>query len=140
MKIQYKLYKILNKYIFSHIGNSLFLIKIKWKIALVTIGTEFQETNLKQNKEKLSQYFDEKMLLQNELVALLNNTESKTIKILDVGAGPISKVGKLYNGKPIELVPIDPLALKYNKIIKKNNLKPPVFTKYGYGEKIEYSF
>lgn len=140
MKIKYKFYKILNKYIFPYTGNSLFLIKIKWKIALLTIGTEFHETNLEQNKEKLSQYFDKKMLLQNELATLLINSKDEKIKILDVGAGPISKVGKLYNGKPIELVPIDPLALKYNKILSKNNLKPPVFTKYGYGEKLSILF
>lgn len=136
MKFQYKLYKILNKYIFPYISNSLFVIKIKWKIALLTIGTEFHEINLKKNKEKLSQYFDTKMPLQNELAILLNNSKNKTIKILDVGAGPVSKVGKVHNEKPIKLVAIDPLALKYKKILVKNNLRPPVLTKYGYGEKL----
>ena len=134
MKLKYKFYKLLNKYILSNLGNSIFSIKLKWEIAIFMIGTEFHEFNLKNNKEQLSKYFDKNMLLQKDLAELLDDLNINNPKILDVGAGPISKVGKVYNGNHIQLEPIDPLANKYKKILKDNNLIPPVFTKPGYGE------
>jgi SAM-dependent methyltransferase len=128
-------------------GTNKLSIFIKWKLALALVGTEFHHQNLKNNhKKKLRQHFDVNRPLQSELVELLNvyyqNSTAliNSPKVLDIGAGPISKVGKVYQSKAIELTPIDPIASKYNKLHRSLNLKPPVPTIYGQGETLTNQF
>ena len=52
------------------------------------------------------------------------------IRILDVNPGPISSLGNMADGEEVELVPIDPLADAYQKIILANGLQPPVPTRF----------
>ncbi|MBI5325174.1 MAG: methyltransferase domain-containing protein [Ignavibacteriae bacterium] len=61
-------------------------------------------------------------------------------KILDVGAGPVTMLGKKWNGKTIDITAIDPLAEKYNEILSKYNIIPPVRTQPGFAEKLTEQF
>ncbi|MFN6272939.1 MAG: methyltransferase domain-containing protein [Microcystis sp.] len=69
------------------------------------------------------------------------NQESKKLKILDVGAGPVSVLGSYWpDGPEIDIYPIDPLADKYDLILQKVKLNPKARTILCYGEKITEKF
>ena len=136
-----KLYRFIYKYLNPILPNSQIGIAIKWKMALTLIGTEFHSINLDENREKLSMHFSPTTLLQVDLSNLLDKLNlTENAKVLDVGAGPISKVGKIYNGAKIDLIAIDPVAKRYSRILKKLNLTPVIETLPGYGEKLTKQF
>jgi SAM-dependent methyltransferase len=115
--------------------------QFKWSTALFLVGTEFHQQNLRRNKDKLATHFDPNRPLQPELAELLCLSDNGTApKVLDVGAGPVSKVGKVFKGGSIELVAVDPVATQYNRILDDIGLKPPVRTQVGYGEKLSSHF
>jgi SAM-dependent methyltransferase len=74
--------------------------------------------------------------LQEHLKSLLPEANGRPYRILDVGAGPLSTVGKMCNGSRIELLAIDPLASVYDSLLEKNGITPPVRTKYGEAERV----
>lgn len=112
----------------------------RWKSALRLVGTEFHGENLRKNRAKLEPLFDPKMPLQPELSRLLPKDSNAPYKVLDVGAGPISKVGKIVDGGSIDLIPVDPLADDYQQLLEKNDLQSPVLTRKGYGERLAEQF
>lgn len=63
-----------------------------------------------------------------------------TIKVLDVGAGPLTHIGSLNSKYNIEITAIDPLAMQYLELWNKFGKKPRVKTVYGEAEKISESF
>ena len=63
------------------------------------------------------------------------------VSILDVGAGPVTKVGWHVNGKPRpKITPIDALAPQYRTILDEFKLTPPVYTQHCDGEQIATRF
>lgn len=50
------------------------------------------------------------------------------VAILDVGAGPITSVGYRCGGKRVTVVPVDPLADEYRRLLRDAGLEPPVPT------------
>jgi len=71
---------------------------------------------------------------------VLDSIESYEIKVLDVGAGPITSFGYKYKGKKIRLFPVDPLARQYEILIKKYGVEPPVKTLGCCGEHLHTYF
>lgn len=55
-----------------------------------------------------------------QLPAELENVNSK---ILDVGSGPYSRLGYVFEGKKVDLTLVDPLAFAYKEIGKKHGIK-----------------
>jgi len=113
---------------------------VKWKLALLLVGDEFHQQNLTNNHDKLARHFAHDTPLQAEFAELLSNNTNTDLKVLDIGAGPVSKVGKILNGHEVELVPIDPMAEKYRKILTALNLQPKYWTRYGEGERLSLQF
>lgn len=74
--------------------------------------------------------------LQEHLKKLLPQSEGRPYRILDIGAGPLTTVGKMCDGSKIELLAIDPLASVYDMLLEKNGITPPVRTKYGEAEDV----
>lgn len=74
--------------------------------------------------------------LQEHLKKLLPQWDGRTYRILDIGAGPLTTVGKVCDGCRIDLLCIDPLASVYDALLEKNAITPPVRTKYGEAEQI----
>ena len=64
------------------------------------------------------------------------------IKILDVGAGPLTVLGKIPQNKNkfLEIIPIDPLAEEYEKIMQKYDIQPVIKTKKGSVERLTEIF
>jgi SAM-dependent methyltransferase len=60
--------------------------------------------------------------------AELERSQSDEISILDVGAGPVTKLGFRYPGKELTIVPVDPLADDYDRLLRDAGLVPPVRT------------
>src|SRR5688572_20370692 len=62
--------------------------------------------------------------LQPELRALIPARDGATVRILDVGAGPLTRVGKQWAARKIEITATDPLAEKYTALTQR--LRVPV--------------
>jgi len=60
--------------------------------------------------------------------AELERMPAEEVSILDVGAGPLTLVGYRYPGKTIRVVPVDPLAADYDRLLRDAGLDPPVRT------------
>lgn len=61
---------------------------------------------------------------------------AREISVLDVGAGPLTAMGKRYRGRHINVTAIDPLAHEYDRLLAEHGINPPVRTVYCPGEEI----
>jgi len=77
-------------------------------------------------------------LLQARVAALL--PEGPEVSILDVGAGPLTYLGKKYPGNKVNIVAVDPLADEYDSILRKYGVIPPVRTVKAAAEEIAGHF
>jgi SAM-dependent methyltransferase len=66
----------------------------------------------------------------------LEGSTAAEISILDVGAGPLTSLGYRYPGKALTIVPVDPLADEYGRLLNEAKLDPPVRTIQVAGEDI----
>ena len=83
---------------------------------------------------------DPELPLSKELAELLKPVRNQEIKILDVGAGPLTTLGKVYPGHKVSLVAVDPLAEIYDRILSQINITPPIRTIYGEAENLCQEF
>jgi SAM-dependent methyltransferase len=60
--------------------------------------------------------------------AEIDRSSADEISILDVGAGPLTRLGYRYPGKRLQIVAVDPLAGDYDRLLHDANLEPPVRT------------
>lgn len=74
------------------------------------------------------------------LVALLPPAQDDPIRILDVGAGPITKSGHYVDGRQIVFSAVDPLAHRYNEIIDRFGVSPPIRTQFSFAEDLSARF
>jgi len=74
--------------------------------------------------------------LQDHLKKLLPQSAGRTYRVLDIGAGPLTTVGRMYEGRKLDLVCIDPLAAVYDSLLNANGVTPPVRTVYGEAERV----
>jgi SAM-dependent methyltransferase len=58
----------------------------------------------------------------------LERNRAQEISVLDVGAGPLTSLGYRYPGKTLTIVPVDPLADEYERLLRDAGLEPPVRT------------
>jgi SAM-dependent methyltransferase len=66
----------------------------------------------------------------------MDQIPTREISVLDVGAGPLTVVGKRYRGRHINVTAIDPLAHEYDRLLAEHGITPPVRTIYCPGEEI----
>ena len=78
--------------------------------------------------------------LQTELRELIAAAPGSVVRILDVGAGPLTTVGKRWEGRLVDITAIDPLADRYAELLTRLNIRPPVTTVFGHGEKLLEAF
>jgi SAM-dependent methyltransferase len=62
------------------------------------------------------------------------------IRVLDVGAGPVTAMGNVWGDKEITIVPVDPLASRYGELLEHFAITPPTSTRYGLGEELVEQF
>lgn len=83
---------------------------------------------------------DPRTELQTDIVRLLDAPDGAHLKIVDVGAGPATFLGKLYPGRTLEIFPVDPLADIYNRILDECGVTVPVRTESCDGENVAAHF
>ncbi|MEM1369621.1 MAG: methyltransferase domain-containing protein [Cyanobacteria bacterium P01_H01_bin.15] len=91
-----------------------------WDRWLATEGLEWPD--------EYRRRFDPNLRLSNYHQGFVEDLDKATIDILDVGAGPVTHVGKTHPGKSLNLIPVDALADEYNQLLSKYERCPPVPT------------
>jgi SAM-dependent methyltransferase len=72
--------------------------------------------------------------------SLIDQLPDEPVRILDVGAGPLTTLGKRYKNRRIELHAVDPLADAYNTLLDRYGIVPPVRTVAGDGESLSQRY
>lgn len=62
------------------------------------------------------------------------------VSVLDVGAGPLTPLGKVLAGYKLNITAVDPLADEYNNILREYGIIPIVKTQYGEVERLAEIF
>jgi SAM-dependent methyltransferase len=70
------------------------------------------------------------------LRAEVERLPQESLSILDVGSGPVTNAGFCHPRKRISLVPVDPLADEYDRMLRAAGLEPPVRTHRVAGERL----
>jgi SAM-dependent methyltransferase len=78
--------------------------------------------------------------LQSYVVRFLNAPPGTTVSILDVGAGPLTRLGKRWQGHTVHITAVDPLADKYKRLLAEVGITPPVQTQPGEVERLSELF
>jgi len=60
--------------------------------------------------------------------AELERIDGEKASVVDVGAGPVTSLGYRYPGKTLTIVPTDPLADEYDRLLREAGLDPPIRT------------
>jgi SAM-dependent methyltransferase len=89
--------------------------EVGWWERFITTGKDFADR------------LNPNLPLQDFITSLLPK-DQKHVQILDVGAGPLTIVGKKYLDYDIDLTAVDPLANEYDKLILKYGVNPPIKT------------
>lgn len=115
----------------------------KWEAGIASELTfwnlYFQRPSLR-IQDKYGNRLDPEQPLDEWLAKLLPDTEN--VRILDVGAGPLTCLGKIdpLNGRKLEIIPVDPLADEYNALLKRLGITPLIPTINGQAENIAEQF
>jgi ubiquinone/menaquinone biosynthesis C-methylase UbiE len=117
-------------------------ISAKWNECLdeeVAFWENYLSTKGAQWKEEFARRTSPNSQLQDVLLRWIGK-EDKQIKILDVGAGPLTQVNKKTPSAEIIICAVDPLADKYNALLEKYGISPIVKTEKCQGEKLTERF
>src|SRR5688572_11537755 len=107
-----------------------------WSAALHTDELLFWEKALRDPERNWLPYeFSERtnpnMELQPFIKQLIDAPIGARVRVLDVGAGPLTRLGKKWEGRLLEIVAVDPLAEEYDRILRMCALVPPLRTTFG---------
>lgn len=80
------------------------------------------------------------MLQESQILQRLPAGCERPVRILDVGAGPLTVLGTRAAGCSIEIVAIDPLARHYDALLARHGIDPPVRTLECHGEELAQKF
>lgn len=83
---------------------------------------------------------DPNTALQQHVIDVLTPPIHQPLRLLDVGAGPATYLGKRWGEYVLEITAIDPLAEQYHALFCKYGVKPPVPTQTGYAERLVEQF
>ena len=99
-----------------------------WRDWLTTRGLEWPDD--------FARRVDPNLELQSHLHRYVEGVEREPIRVLDVGAGPLTVLGKHVGGKPLDLHAVDPLAPVYDRLLAECGVEPLVRTVGGEGERL----
>ena len=85
--------------------------------------------------------FDAAQPLSESLVLdVLDRIAADEVRILDVGAGPATSLGKTHPAKRLEIAAVDPLADDYARLLAEAGLRAPMRTQQVAGEQLSRAF
>jgi SAM-dependent methyltransferase len=85
-------------------------------------------------------WMDPSLDLQEEFKALIDAPPGAVVRLLDVGSGPLTRLGKKWQDRTIEVHPVDALAEDYRSIMSRLHISPPVWPESGHAEKLLQKF
>jgi SAM-dependent methyltransferase len=103
-----------------------------WKLWFETRGLEWPQDY----RDRL----DPDLPLQEWICAYVDRLGHEEIAILDVGSGPLTKLGKVHPPKRLSIAPVDQLADEYNQLIDSFGVDPPIRTQSCDAEKLTGHF
>jgi SAM-dependent methyltransferase len=83
---------------------------------------------------------DPKRPLSPHMRELIGSRPGERVEILDVGAGPLSTIGRVWEGREIAVTAVDPLAAHYDRLLREVGIDPPVRTVFGEAESLSSQF
>ncbi|MFO0918095.1 MAG: class I SAM-dependent methyltransferase [Planctomycetaceae bacterium] len=116
--------------------------KARWKSGIeseIQFWDDYFRTGGLQWADSYGLRLDPDLSLQPRPAALLPPLQ-KDVHVLDVGAGPLTHLGKKCEGKVVSITAIDPLAHEYDRILDKYQIQPLVRTKCLAAEEIAKEF
>jgi SAM-dependent methyltransferase len=78
--------------------------------------------------------------LQQHITSLIDAPPGAEVHLLDVGAGPLTLLGKQWDGRKLHITAVDPLAEQYDRLLAKYRIEPPVRTIYAEAENLRATF
>lgn len=78
--------------------------------------------------------------LQPRITAALGSNPGVPLQVLDVGAGPLTALGKQWDGQVLQITAIDPLAEAYDRLLESHGVTPLVRTQTGFAERLVEQF
>jgi SAM-dependent methyltransferase len=94
----------------------------------VAFWTEWFATEGSRWPESYKERLDPARPLQPAVRSLLPVAPGGTVRILDVGAGPLTFLGKRWDGRRVEITAVDALAAEYDRIMADAGVDPLVRT------------
>ncbi len=85
-------------------------------------------------------WLDPDFELQEEFKALIAAPAGATVRLLDVGSGPLTRLGKKWEGRKLEVHAVDPLAEDYKTLMARLRISAPVAPEAGQGEALLEKF
>jgi SAM-dependent methyltransferase len=115
--------------------------KIVWREKGVEHELEFWERWLSTGgylwKDDFERRLDPDAPLEERLVVeRLSELPEGPVSILDVGAGPLTFLGKRHPGRSLRITPVDALADHYDRLLAEHGIEPPVRTLPCAGEEL----
>jgi len=80
--------------------------------------------------------FDPRAPIDERLARIIDRLPKPRVEILDVGAGPLTVIGKIHPSKGLSITATDVLAVQYNALLDEFGLDPPVRTIYAEAERL----
>ena len=71
---------------------------------------------------------------------LTDKNMDSDVRIMDVGAGPLTRIGKRWNGRNIAIYPVDIAAEFFDRLLRRYDITPPVKTMVGEVEHLSQHF
>jgi SAM-dependent methyltransferase len=113
--------------------------RLKWQLGLlveIRFWYRWIKTKGLEWPEEFKFRCDPNSRLQSRFLSLLRAPIGATVRILDVGAGPLTYIGKCWEGRTIQVIAVDPLAKAFNLLCKLNHIRPPVRTAFAHAENL----
>lgn len=82
---------------------------------------------------------DPSLAVEPYLGAVIDRLPGDSVNLLDVGAGPLTAVGKLHPTKSVRITATDVLATEYNALLDEFGIVPLVRTQFAEAEKLRSS-
>ena len=103
-----------------------------WRDWFVTGGLQW--------RQDFDERFDPNQPIQKHLASYIDRLETDRVHILDVGSGPLTKLGKIHPSKQIMITATDLLAQEYDRLLEDLEMEPPIRTIYADAENLAEQF
>jgi SAM-dependent methyltransferase len=78
--------------------------------------------------------------LQPHIARFLDPAACEVVRILDVGSGPLTVLGKRWNGRALDITAVDPLADRFAELFERTGIDPIVAPGRGEAEHVAEAF